>query len=262
MCGVACLFAYHYASPGISREELFRVRDFMAKRGPDGSGEWFSKDGRIGLGHRRLSIIDLSDKGAQPMASSQGDVVISFNGEIYNYKELRADLEAKGAVFRSNSDTEVLLHLYIQKGEAMLGDLRGMFAFALWDANKNALFLARDPYGIKPLYYSDDGWAVKVASQVNALIHAGNVSRQKEPAGIAGFFLMGSVPEPFTIYQEIRSVPAGSYLWIDSLGPRPPVRYFSIAEIFLKDLYTSFWFIYFYCFFLSFLLYKASVFCY
>ena len=155
----------------------------MAARGPDGKGEWVSDDGRVGFGHRRLSIIDLSDAGAQPMASADGTLVVTFNGEIYNYRELRRGLEAKGHVFRSQSDTEVLLHLYAEKGEAMVHELRGMFAFAIWDAERRALFLARDPYGIKPLYYADDGWTFRFASQVKALLAGGAVSRDPEPAG-------------------------------------------------------------------------------
>ena len=201
----------------------------MSARGPDGSGEWFSEDGRVALGHRRLSIIDLSERASQPMVSDDGQLVVSFNGEIYNFRELRRRLEERGRVFRTESDTEVLLHLYAEKGEAMLGDLRGMFAIALWDGRKNSLLLARDPYGIKPLYVADDGWTVRFASQVKALLTSPRVSRVAEPAGLAGFYLFGSVPEPFTLYQEIRSVPAGSYQWVDSTGPHPAVPFFSIA---------------------------------
>jgi asparagine synthase (glutamine-hydrolysing) len=230
MCGVAGIFAYHYAAVPVDRDELRTIRDHMAARGPDGRGEWFSDNGRVGLGHRRLSIIDLSDRAAQPMASADGQLVISFNGEIYNYRQLKKDLEARGRVFRSESDTEVLLHLYADKGEAMLDDLRGMFAFALWDARKQALLLARDPYGIKPLYLADDGWTCRFASQVKALLAGDKVSRLPEPAGLAGFYLFGSVPEPYTLYQEIRSVPAGAYQWVDATGPHAPVHYFSIAE--------------------------------
>ncbi len=231
MCGIAAIFAYHYVAPEVNREELRLIRDAMASRGPDGVGEWFSENGKVGLGHRRLSIIDLSPRGAQPMQTEDGKIVVSFNGEIYNYRELRSDLENKGRIFRSNSDTEVLLHLYQLKGQAMVHDLRGMFAFTLWDGRKNSLFLARDPYGIKPLYYADDGWTVRVASQVKALLKSDKVSKLAEPAGTVGFFLMGSVPEPYTLYQEIRQVPAGSYVWVDELGPSSPKRYFSIAEI-------------------------------
>jgi asparagine synthase (glutamine-hydrolysing) len=170
MCGIAGIFAYHYAATPVDREELRAIRDHMAARGPDGKGEWHSENNRVALGHRRLSIIDLSDRASQPMASDDGQLVVSFNGEIYNYRELKKDLEARGYVFRTESDTEVLLHLYAEKGTAMLADLRGMFAFALWDARKQSMLLARDPYGIKPLYYADVGWTCRFASQVKALL--------------------------------------------------------------------------------------------
>src|SRR5215471_3953180 len=141
MCGIAGIHAYHYAANPIDVGELRAIRDHMAARGPDGTGEWCSADGRLGLAHRRLAIIDLSERGAQPMASQDGKIVITFNGEIYNYRALRTALEQKGCVFRTQSDTEVLLHLYAAKGDAMVEDLRGMFAFGLWDADKRALLL-------------------------------------------------------------------------------------------------------------------------
>lgn len=230
MCGIAAIFSYHYCAVPVDRAELCTIRDPMLKRGPDGCGEWFSEDNRVALGHRRLSIIDLSERAAQPMANADATLVVSFNGEIYNYAELKKDLQTKGYIFRSDSDTEVLLHLYAEKGAAMVRDLRGMFAFALWDARKQAMLLARDPYGIKPLYYADDGWTLRAASQVKALLASPKVSRMPEPAGLAGFYLFGSVPEPWTLYQEIRSVPSGSYLWVDATGPQRAVKYFSLAE--------------------------------
>ena len=230
MCGIAGIYAYHYAANAVDRAELRRIRDHMAARGPDGLGEWYSQDERVGFGHRRLTIIDLSERGAQPMMSADGKLVVTFNGEIYNYRQLRAALEARGCVFRTQTDTEVLLHLYAEKGEAMVNDLRGMFAFGLWDAERNALLLARDPYGIKPLYYADDGWTLRFASQVKALLAGGKVSRNQEPAGWVGFCLFGSVPEPFTTYQEIRALPAGSTLWVDRVGTRETKQYFSIAD--------------------------------
>src|SRR6185369_7053436 len=148
MCGIAAIFAYSPDAPNVDAGELISIRDHMSARGPDGMGEWFSSDGRIGLGHRRLAIIDLSPAGAQPMVSEDGTLVITFNGEIYNYRELRRALEANGRKFRTQSDTEVLLHLYAEKGAAMVRELRGMYAFAIWDARKRGLFLARDPFGI------------------------------------------------------------------------------------------------------------------
>jgi asparagine synthase (glutamine-hydrolysing) len=232
MCGIAGLYAYHYAANSIDIMELRGIRDAMAARGPDGHGEWQSADGRLGLGHRRLAIIDLSDGGAQPMASADGKAVITFNGEIYNYKSLRSDLEAKGYAFRTQSDTEVLLQLYAAKGPAMVRDLRGMFAFALWDVEKRGLLLARDPYGIKPLYYADDGWTFRFASQVKALVAGGRAGCDADPAGWAGFLLFGNVPEPYTTYRDIRALAAGATLWVDAFGAGEPQSYFSIAEIF------------------------------
>lgn len=231
MCGINGIFAYHYAANPIDAAELLRTRDHMAARGPDGKGEWISDDGRIGFGHRRLSIIDLSEGGAQPMTSADGRYVITFNGEIYNYKELRAAMIARGRIFRSQSDTEILLQLYADKGRDMVHDLRGMFAFAIYDTIEGTLFLARDPYGIKPVYYSDDGWTFRFASQVKALLAGGAVSREPEPAGQVGFYLFGSVPEPFTTYLTIRAVPAGATLFVDRIGARAPVAYHSIAQV-------------------------------
>jgi asparagine synthase (glutamine-hydrolysing) len=231
MCGINGIFARHDAASPVDKSELIRTRDHMAVRGPDGAGLWLSGNARIGFGHRRLAIIDLTDGGAQPMSSADGSLVITFNGEIYNYRELRLGLEAKGRIFRSNSDTEVLLHLYADKGEAMVHDLRGMFAFAIWDNAAKSLFLARDPYGIKPLYYADDGRTLRFASSVKALMAGGRISTDPEPAGWAGFFLFGSVPEPFTTYREVSALPAGSYLRADGQGPTIPRRYFSIAAI-------------------------------
>jgi len=232
MCGIAGIFAYHYASPQVDRDELSRISRRMKRRGPDGAGDWLSEDGRVGLAHRRLAIIDLSDRAAQPMTSEDGKLAISFNGEIYNYRELRRGLESEGARFRTESDTEVLLALYARKGEAMLPELRGMFAFLIRDERRDELFAARDPYGIKPLYYADDGWCFRAASQVKAILAGGRVSRAPDPAGVAGFFLLGSVPEPFTTFAAVRSLPAGSWMRVDKSGAREPVAYHNIASVY------------------------------
>lgn len=232
MCGIASIYNYHYASPPIQREELQAIRDLLRLRGPDGEGEWYSACGRVAMGHRRLSIIDLSEQGAQPMVDESGQVVLSFNGEIYNHKALRSDLERRGSRFRGSSDTEVLLNLYLQEGDAFLGRLRGMFALSLWDGRERCLKLARDTYGIKPLYYADDGWKLRVASQVKALTGSRLVSHDKEPAGLAGFFLTGSVPEPFTIYREIRQLPAGTWMSVDERGLHQPRPFGSVQSLF------------------------------
>ena len=229
MCGLNGLFAYNPSASPPERRELLATRDHMAARGPDEFGEWWSAEGRIGLGHRRLSILDLSDRARQPMASVDGRYQIVFNGEIYNFPELRQELEAEGQEFRTTSDTEALLCLFARHGENMVHRLRGMFAFAIWDNTTQRLFLARDPYGIKPLYTCNDGWTFRFASQVKALLAGGRVSREPEPAGVVGFHLWGSVPEPYTLYRDIRSLPAGHYQWVDEIGPREPRCFARIA---------------------------------
>ena len=186
MCGIAAIFAYGESAPPVDRAEVIRMREQMFARGPDGEGEWFSDDGRVGLGHRRLTIIDLSPAGAQPMWNADRSLAIIFNGEIYNYRELRSQLS--GYQFRSHCDTEVLLALYETRGEAMLNELRGMYAFVIWDKREQRLFLARDPFGIKPLYYSDNGNTFRVASQVKPLRDCGKIDLAPDPAGHVGTF--------------------------------------------------------------------------
>jgi asparagine synthase (glutamine-hydrolysing) len=232
MCGVAAIFAYGEMAPPVDCNELRRMRDRMASRGPDGEGEWFSEDGRVALGHRRLSIIDLSPAGAEPMWNADHSLGLIFNGEIYNYRELRAELSAKGYQFRSHCDAEVLIALYEMRGrDDMLDRVRGMYAFAIWDARDQGLFLARDPFGIKPLYYADDGRTFRVASQVRPLRESGNVDLAPEPAGHVGYFLWGHVPDPYTMYRGIRALPAGSTMWIDRNGARSPKQFCSISKI-------------------------------
>lgn len=232
MCGINGIFAYLPSAAAVDAAELRKTRESMTARGPDGHGEWMSSDGRIALGHRRLAIIDLSDTGAQPMHSADGSLTITFNGEIYNYRALREALEARGRRFVTRSDTEVLLHLFAEKGEGMLDDLRGMYALAIWDSRKRRLFLARDPYGIKPLYYCASAGTIRFASQVKALLAGGRIAADSDPAGMVGFYLWGSVPEPFTVARHIRALPAGCYLAADENGVAAPVRYHSIAAVY------------------------------
>ena len=205
--------------------------DQMKTRGPDGEGQWYSPRGDVGLGHRRLAIIDLTADGAQPMRSSDGTKVLTFNGEIYNFHELRKELEAKGRHFVSTSDSEVLLQAFEEYGEAMLSKLRGMYAFAIWDETRRRLFLARDPFGIKPLYYASDGRTFRAASQVKALLAGGAIDRAPDPAGHAGFFIWGHLPDPFTLFRRIRALPAGMCLWVDKDGPGEPRPFCLIPQI-------------------------------
>jgi len=234
LCGFNAIFAYGREAPPIDAAELERVRDYMVLRGPDGSGAWIAADGRVGLGHRRLAIIDLNDRAAQPMASANGVLHIVFNGEIYNFRALRDELAAEGARFTTESDTEVLLHLYARDGAAMVERLRGMYAFALWDDAKRGVLLARDPFGIKPLYVADDGRTLRAASQVKALLQGGGVDTTPSAAGTAGFFLLGYVPEPHTLYRGIRAVPAGTTLWIAADGTRTERRFFDLTRLLVE----------------------------
>lgn len=235
MCGIAGIIAAGPATLGVDEAELERMADAMIVRGPDGSGRWVSADHRVGLAHRRLAIIDLSEAGAQPMVDEETGCVITFNGEIYNFQELRADLERCGHRFRGHSDTEVLLRSYIEHGDAFLPKLRGMFAFAIWDPRRMVALLARDPLGIKPLYVSFTKNVVRFASQVKALkAGAGEIDTGLEPAAAVGFLMWGYVPEPFTTCRGIRAVPAGSYIVIDSDGLSVSHRYWSLKEQILE----------------------------
>lgn len=235
MCGFAAVYSYAGDGPPVEADVLAAINQAMARRGPDGQGQWLADDRRVGLAHRRLAIIDLSDEAAQPMTlrGPQGAVHISYNGEIYNFRSLRRKLEDAGARFRTSSDTEVLLHLYQAYGPAMTTHLRGMFAFAIWDESRHGLLLARDGFGIKPLYYMDDGKTFSAASQVKALLAGvkadGKPRPAFDPAGHAGFFLFGSVPEPHTLYKHIHALPAGATLWIDERGPGKPETFFDIS---------------------------------
>ncbi len=206
--------------------------DAMAHRGPDGAGVWDGAGGQVILGHRRLAIIDLSPAAAQPFVSTDGRYALVYNGEIYNYRELRGELEREGVHFRTASDTEVLLALVAQRGPAALSKLRGMYAFALWDERKRHLLLARDPYGIKPLYFAVSHGVLRFASQVKALLAAGSVDHRVDPLGLAGFLLWGYVPEPLTFHREVRSLPAGHCLEVrdGSVGEPTPVAPWPVAS--------------------------------
>ncbi len=233
MCGIAGIYAYSPRSPAVDQGELLRIRDAMQARGPDAADLWISGDQRLGFAHRRLAIIDLSPGGIQPMHDPHSGNWIVFNGEIYNHHALRAELLRDGIATRSLSDTEVLLKLYAQKGPAMLSQLRGMFAMAIWDERKQHLFLARDVYGIKPLYIADDGHSLRFASQVKALLQ-GKVDSRPEPAGHAGFLLWGSVPEPYTLYRGIRAFPPGHWMTVGHEHSSRPVQFDSLSQRIVK----------------------------
>jgi asparagine synthase (glutamine-hydrolysing) len=233
MCGIAGIVKLDGPAGSEEVAAVQRMTDAQAPRGPDGKGIVSLSPASclsVVLGHRRLAIIDLSEGGAQPMRDPETGNVLVYNGELYNYRELRRELEGQGVTFRTQSDTEVLLALYRTHGLDMLPQLRGMFAFGIWDNAKRELLLARDPFGIKPLYYADDGRTLRFASQVKALLAGGGVDTAPEPAGHVGFFLWGHVPEPFTLYRGIRALPAGTARWVAEDGRREPLAFFDLGR--------------------------------
>jgi asparagine synthase (glutamine-hydrolysing) len=223
MCGIAGEFSYGENAPTVDTAALVRVRDAMRQRGPDGAGLWLGPDQRIALAHRRLSIIDLAARSDQPLHRSDGSAVIVFNGEIYNYKVLRAELIKAGATFKTEGDTEVVLELLSRHGLEGLRRLRGMFSLGFYDLSKRILILARDPYGIKPLYYADRGGQITFASSVKALAQHGGISAERDSAAEVGFLLYASVPEPLTFLTAVRALPPGSALVVQA-GRAPQLR--------------------------------------
>ncbi|WP_305966987.1 asparagine synthase (glutamine-hydrolyzing) [Marinobacter salsuginis] len=216
MCGLAG-FLRTETTPNrdAHRQWLEAMGLAIVHRGPDASGHFL--DDSVGLTHRRLSILDLSDSGKQPMKSPSGRYFISFNGEIYNYRSLRKDLEADGYVFRTGTDTEVLLALFEQKGYRCLDELNGMFAFAIWDAEAKQVFLARDRLGEKPLYYYEEGGRFAFASELKSLLKLPFIPRTVRPDSVKDFFAYQYVPDPKTIYKNIHKLPPGHWLVSDGV---------------------------------------------
>lgn len=226
MCGLTGIFNIERAQP-IDPGALTAMNDSLAHRGPDGDG--FLCEPGIGLGHRRLAIIDLAG-GRQPLYNETGDVAIVFNGEIYNYRETMAELIRLGHKFATVSDTEVIVHGWEEWGPACLDRLRGMFAFALWDRRRQTLFLARDRLGKKPLYYSllPDGQLV-FASEMRAMLCHPAMERRIDPVAVDGYLALGYVPDPRSIYQGIKKLPAAHYLMVERGKKLPePQRYWTL----------------------------------
>jgi len=212
MCGIAGIF--HLSTPKpVDPARVVAMTDAMVHRGPDGSGVWTARG--VGLGHRRLSIIDLGG-GTQPMHSADEQIVVVFNGEIYNFVEVRRELQARGAVFRTDSDTEVLIHGWRAWGPDLLSRLNGMFAFALLDVARQCLFLARDRLGVKPLHYVSlaDG-SVAFASELKGLLANPAVRRELNPQAIEDYFALGYVPDDSCWINGVRKLPAASFLLLE-----------------------------------------------
>ncbi|MBC8131603.1 MAG: asparagine synthase (glutamine-hydrolyzing) [Deltaproteobacteria bacterium] len=227
MCGIAGALA----GPGDVPPPGLVARMLVAQihRGPDGGGLW--ADGPVVLGHRRLSIVDLSAAGRQPMTNEDGTMAVVVNGEIYNHAALRRELEAKGHTFRSHSDSEVVLHLYEDIGIGTPERLRGMFAFAVWDSRRRSLFLARDRFGEKPLYYAHVGDTFLFASEIAGLLADERVGRAIDLSALDAYLALQYVPHPDTIFSDIKKLPPGHYLQVEAGGAAARVRpYYNLAD--------------------------------
>jgi len=221
MCAIAGIFHLATSKP-VDPARVGMMTDAMVHRGPDGAGVWTAQG--VGLGHRRLSIVDLGG-GAQPMLSADAEIALVFNGMIYNFLDVRRDLEALGAVFRTNSDTEVLVHGWRAWGLGMLPRLNGMFAFALFDQARQTLFMARDRLGVKPLHYVTlaDG-SVAFASELKGLLANPAVRRELNPQAIEDFFALGYVPDDTCWIDGVKKLPAGHFMLLTRGQPLPAAR--------------------------------------
>jgi asparagine synthase (glutamine-hydrolysing) len=225
MCGICGIANADGASPDV--EALRKMNGRLVHRGPDSDGLF--EDGGVGLAMRRLSIIDL-EGGDQPISNEDGSVTVVQNGEIYNYRELRAELERRGHRFATHSDTEVLVHLYEEHGDELVERLRGMFALALWDGRERRLLLARDRFGIKPLYYRHLDGTLSFASELKALMLQPGFSREIDPRAVAAYLAFNSIPAPLTIFAEARKLAAGTLaVWRD--GELSQARYARPAPV-------------------------------
>ena len=209
MCGI--LGQVNYQEP-IDQQNFKDMLHTLVHRGPDAEGLYSASDGWVVLGHQRLSIIDLTDKGKQPMSNEDETVWITFNGEIYNFKELRNILEGRGHQFKSLTDTEVIIHGYEEWGIDCVDHFRGMFAFGIWDSRKKRFFLARDPFGIKPLYYYQDPEQFIFASELKAIIANSGVPRKIDVGALCDFFYYRYIPSPKSIWRGIYKLPPASTL--------------------------------------------------
>src|SRR4051812_20916004 len=205
MCGITGILATSDAFP-CDEELVTTMRDRMTHRGPDDGGSWASEDGTVALGHRRLSIVDLSAAGHNPMPNEDGTVWITYNGEVYNHKALRAELEAKGHVYRSQTDTETILHLYEEEGIRCVERLHGMFGFAIWDTRKQELFLARDRLGIKPLYYSQQPGGFVFGSEIKALLKHPAIAADLDEEAFFHYLTFICTPAPSTMFAGIKKL--------------------------------------------------------
>ncbi len=229
MCGICGV--YDYCGGRVDRGLLCYMRDVLEHRGPDDCGDYFTPDGKIGLGSRRLSIVDLSEAGRMPIHNEDNKVHIVYNGEVYNAnRDLRPGLEQRGHRFISHTDTEVILHLYEEKGTAVLNDLRGMFAIAIWDENKDQLFLARDRIGIKPIYYTFHDGQFRFASEIKSLLIDPSIPRKLNAEALYHFMSFITIPAPLTLFEGIYKIPAGHFAIVNNDGHLRVEQYWDVFD--------------------------------
>ena len=225
MCGICGIYEYGVSQPAVGDALIVRMRDTMTHRGPDDAGVYVTEDRRVGLGNRRLSIVDLSPAGRNPMANEDGQIWITFNGEIYNHQSLRPGLEAKGHLYRSRTDTESIIHLYEERGLDFVTELDGDFAIGLWDSAQQRIVLARDRIGVKPLYYTLAGGRLIFASEIKAILEHPSVSRDLDEEALYHYLTFMTAPAPRTLFAGIQKLPAGCLLTCDASGETRVTRY-------------------------------------
>jgi asparagine synthase (glutamine-hydrolysing) len=232
MCGIVGAFVFNDNNFIVSENYINRMRDTMVHRGPDGAGTWVGEDGRIGLGHRRLAIIDLSDAAAQPMCNEDGTLWVCFNGEIYNHAEIRDELERMGSHQwkTSHSDTEVILHAFEEWGIECVNRFRGMFALALWDVGREELWLIRDRIGKKPLYYSIHHNRITFASEIKALLQDPEQKREVNEEAFYHYLSFLTTPAPQTMFDGIKKLPGATWLRISKDGQVRQHRYWDVLD--------------------------------
>jgi asparagine synthase (glutamine-hydrolysing) len=242
MCGIVGFIDTNRGRAAADLErEVRTMADVLRHRGPDGDGTWTDADAGVALGHRRLAIIDLSAEGRQPMVSASGRYVISYNGEVYNFPDLRSDLEASGASFRGHSDTEVMLAAIEKWGlEAAVGRFIGMFAFALWDRKTRSLHLVRDRLGIKPLFHGRVGTAVVFASELGAIERLPGFHGEVDREALTLYLRFNNVPAPWSIYRGIRKLMPGTILTLTADGTERTTVYWSAGEVVAEGLANPF----------------------
>jgi len=235
MCGITGIYIVNNPSE-VQKDTLIKMRETLIHRGPDDSGLYISPNKKLGLGFRRLAIIDLSKAGNQPMTNEDKTLWLMFNGEIYNFQEIKEQLLKKGHQFKSKTDSEVLLHLYEEKGEKCLEDLNGMFAFVIWDEKQQKLFAARDRIGIKPFYYYYKDGIFLFGSEIKAILAHPFVKREPDLEGISHYLTFSCTPAPFTLFKNIKKLPPAHYLTLDKIGHLETHRYWQpFSSVIARD---------------------------